>query len=141
MVSPFRRQGRSCDLLVLKDPNTSHSWNRKPISLHTAHRTPAQSPEERDHYRYTHTRTHTRALTHTHAHALTHTHTNMLTRAHTYTYSLTRTRLLTLTHEHSLTHSLTITVTIPAPNRKSTTAPRAPHSRLPTAPSVYTWMG
>ncbi len=26
-------------------------------------------------------------------------------------------------------------------DRKSTTAPRALHSRLPTAPSVYTWMG
>lgn len=51
VVSPFRRQGKSCDLLVLKDPNTSHSWNRKPISLHTAHRIPAQSLEERDHYR------------------------------------------------------------------------------------------
>uniref|UniRef100_A0A9J7ZAP6 NOP14 nucleolar protein homolog (yeast) n=1 Tax=Cyprinus carpio carpio TaxID=630221 RepID=A0A9J7ZAP6_CYPCA len=35
VVSPFRRQGKSCDLLVLKDPNVSHSWNRKPISLQT----------------------------------------------------------------------------------------------------------
>ncbi|XP_042603952.1 nucleolar protein 14 [Cyprinus carpio] len=51
VVSPFRRQGKSCDLLVLKDPNTSHSWNRKPLSLQTAHRLPAQSPVERDHYR------------------------------------------------------------------------------------------
>ncbi|XP_016112723.1 nucleolar protein 14 [Sinocyclocheilus grahami] len=50
VVSPFRRQGKSCDLLVLKDTNVSHSWNRKPISLHTAHRIPAQSPVERDHY-------------------------------------------------------------------------------------------
>ncbi|XP_016305757.1 nucleolar protein 14-like [Sinocyclocheilus anshuiensis] len=51
VVSPFRWQGKSCDLLVLKDTNVSHSWNRKPISLHTAHRIPAQSPVERDHYR------------------------------------------------------------------------------------------
>ncbi len=29
----------------------------------------------------------------------------------------------------------------PGSDRKSTTAPRALHSRLPTAPSVYTWMG
>ncbi len=29
----------------------------------------------------------------------------------------------------------------PGSGRKSTTAPRALHSRLPTAPSVYTWMG
>ncbi|XP_050960850.1 nucleolar protein 14 [Labeo rohita] len=48
VVAPFRRQERNCDLLVLKDPNASLSWNRKPISLRTAHRIPA---EERDHYR------------------------------------------------------------------------------------------
>ncbi|XP_073680177.1 nucleolar protein 14 [Garra rufa] len=48
LVSPFRQQGRNCDLLVLKDRNASHSWNRKPISLRTAHRIPA---EEKDHYR------------------------------------------------------------------------------------------
>ncbi|XP_051734258.1 nucleolar protein 14 [Ctenopharyngodon idella] len=47
VVSPFRQQGKNCDLLVLTDPNASHSWNRKPMSLHTAHRSPA----ERDHCR------------------------------------------------------------------------------------------
>uniref|UniRef100_A0A673KHQ3 Nucleolar protein 14-like n=1 Tax=Sinocyclocheilus rhinocerous TaxID=307959 RepID=A0A673KHQ3_9TELE len=51
VVSPFRRQGKNCDLLVLTDPSASHSWNRKPISLHTAHRIPAESPVERDHCR------------------------------------------------------------------------------------------
>ncbi|XP_059381702.1 nucleolar protein 14 [Carassius carassius] len=51
VVSPFRRQGKNCDLLVLKDPSVSHSWNRKPISLQTAHRVTSQSPVERDHYR------------------------------------------------------------------------------------------
>ncbi|XP_067231843.1 nucleolar protein 14 isoform X2 [Chanodichthys erythropterus] len=47
VVSPFRQQGKNCDLLVLTDPNASHSWNRKPMSLCTAHRSPA----ERDHCR------------------------------------------------------------------------------------------
>ncbi|XP_043090353.1 nucleolar protein 14 [Puntigrus tetrazona] len=51
VVSPFRRQGKSSDLLVLKDPNTSHTWNRTHTSLNTTHRRPAQSPEETDHYR------------------------------------------------------------------------------------------
>ncbi|XP_067280045.1 nucleolar protein 14 [Pseudorasbora parva] len=47
VVSPFRQQGKNSDLLVLTDPNASHSWNRKPMSLSTAHRSPA----ERDHFR------------------------------------------------------------------------------------------
>ncbi len=34
-----------------------------------------------------------------------------------------------------------VTGSNPGSDRKSTTAPRALHSRLPTAPSVYTWMG
>uniref|UniRef100_A0A671PUV1 NOP14 nucleolar protein homolog (yeast) n=1 Tax=Sinocyclocheilus anshuiensis TaxID=1608454 RepID=A0A671PUV1_9TELE len=51
VVSPFRRQGKNCDLLVLTDPSASHSWNWKPISLHTAHRIPVKSPVERDHCR------------------------------------------------------------------------------------------
>ncbi|KAL1253537.1 hypothetical protein QQF64_018230, partial [Cirrhinus molitorella] len=48
LVSPFRQKGRNCDLLVLQDPKASDGWNRKPISLKTAHRVPE---EERDHYR------------------------------------------------------------------------------------------
>lgn len=47
VVSPFRQQGKNSNLLVLTDPNASHSWNRKPMSLGTAHRSPA----ERDHFR------------------------------------------------------------------------------------------
>ncbi|XP_051960872.1 nucleolar protein 14 [Xyrauchen texanus] len=51
VLSPFRQQGKNCDLLVLTDLNSSHSWNRKPISLSAAHRTTLDSALERDHFR------------------------------------------------------------------------------------------
>ncbi|XP_051533623.1 nucleolar protein 14 [Myxocyprinus asiaticus] len=51
VLSPFRQQGKNCDLLVLTDLNSSHSWNRKQISLSTAHRTTLDSALERDHFR------------------------------------------------------------------------------------------
>ncbi|CAM4663803.1 unnamed protein product [Leuciscus chuanchicus] len=47
VLSPFRQQGKNCDLLVLTDPSASQSWNRKPVSLHSAVRCPA----EREHCR------------------------------------------------------------------------------------------
>ncbi|XP_056110624.1 nucleolar protein 14 [Rhinichthys klamathensis goyatoka] len=47
VLSPFRQQGKNCDLLVLTDPNASQSWKRKPVSLQTAVRCPA----EREHCR------------------------------------------------------------------------------------------
>ncbi|XP_057215772.1 nucleolar protein 14 [Triplophysa rosa] len=51
LVSPFRQQGRNCDLLVVKDSSASLSWSRKPVSLCTAHRNTLDTPLERDHYR------------------------------------------------------------------------------------------
>lgn len=51
VVSPFRQQGRNCDLLVVTDASASLSWSRKPISLQTAHRNTLETPLERDHYR------------------------------------------------------------------------------------------
>ncbi|KAK7142988.1 hypothetical protein R3I93_014214 [Phoxinus phoxinus] len=47
VLSPFRQQGKNFDLLVLTDPNASQSWSRKPVSLHTA----VRSPAEREHCR------------------------------------------------------------------------------------------
>lgn len=47
VVSPFRARGKNCDLLLLTDADASHSWRRKPLSLHTTH----TSAEDRDHCR------------------------------------------------------------------------------------------
>lgn len=51
VVSPFKQQGRSCDLLVLSDSKSSVSWSRKLISFNTAARNTFNTSLEKDHHR------------------------------------------------------------------------------------------